>query len=123
VADDLVRAAEIAAVPGEPHRAGRRPERRGGPVQVAEQGPERGRAVQAPRARPGELPLDERQHLAPVRIQAGTHQPRRGGEVRLLEVAQQRVHGRRPRPGLADNHVTAAVDDRPAAFQADRLIR
>jgi hypothetical protein len=51
------------------------------------------------------------------------HQPRRGGEARLLEVAQQRVYGRRPWPGLADDYVTAAVGDRPAsAVQAYQLI-
>jgi hypothetical protein len=71
----------------------------------------------------GELPLDERQHLPPAGVQARAHQPRRGGEARPLEVPQQGVHGRRPRPGLADDRVTAAVDDRPApAVQADQLI-
>jgi hypothetical protein len=83
-------------------------------VQVAQQAPHRGGAVQAPGAWLGELAVDERQYLTAVGVQAGADQPRRGREASALQVAQQRVHCRGPRPGVTDHHVAPAVDYRPA---------
>jgi hypothetical protein len=93
-------------------------------VTAASSAAERGGAVEAPRTRLGEFPVDERQRLPAIGVNARAHQPGRGGEARPLKVAQQRVHGRRPRPGLADDHVTAAVDRRPAAaLQSNQVIQ
>ena len=125
VTDDLDRAAQVPAVPGEPDRIRRRAERRGGPVQVAEQGAKRSGAIQAPGSRlaEGELPVDKRQHLPAVAIPARASQPWRSGKAHLLKMAQQRMNRWRPWSALTDHHAAAAVDLRPAtAFQADQVI-
>jgi predicted aminopeptidase len=92
-------------------------------MQAPEQGTDRSGGLQARRARLGELAVDERQQLPALLIQPRADQPRRGGEAGCFKMAQQRVYRRRPRAAFADHHVAAAVDDRPAAFQADQLIR
>jgi len=83
-------------------------------VQVAQQAADRDGTIQAPGAWLGELAVDERQHLAAIGVQAGADQARRGREAGVLEVAQQRVHRRGPRPGVPDHDVAPAVDHRPA---------
>ena len=93
----------------------------------------RGGTVQAPGAWLGELTIDERQRLAAVGVQAGAGragagragagQTRGGREADVLQVAQQRVHRRGPRPGVTDHHVAPAVDYRPAtAWQGNQII-
>jgi hypothetical protein len=89
----------------------------------SQQAADRSGAVQAPGARLGELAVDERQYLAAIGVQAGTDQARRGGEAGVFQVAQQRMHGWRPWPGVTDHQVAAAVDYRPAtALQKNRII-
>jgi len=63
----------------------------------------------------GELAFDEGQRLATLLVEAATHDVRRSGEPRGLEVAQESVHRRCPRACLAVEDVSAAVDLRPAA--------
>ena len=115
VADDLGGPAEVAAVPGEPDGILFWPERGGGPVQVPKHLAERGSSVDAPRTGLDELALDEGQHLAAVVVDAGADQPGRGGESFGFEVPEQRMHGGRPRTGVAQDDVTPAVYGRPAA--------
>ena len=79
-------------------------------MQIAEQAADRGGTVHAPRAWLGELAIDERQYLAAIPVQPGSDHTRRGCETHLLQVAQQRMHRRRPRPSVTDHHVALAVD-------------
>ncbi len=115
--------AEVPAVPGEPHRSARRPERAGRLVQGAQQPAERVGAGEGPRPGLGELALDERQDLTAAGVQAGADQAGSPGEAGIREVTQQRMHRRGPRSGIADDRASAPVDDGPAAaFQRDQLI-
>jgi hypothetical protein len=92
-------------------------------VQVAQQAAGRGGTVQAPGARLGELAVDERQYLVAIGVPAGADQARCGAEADVFQVAQQRMHRRRPRPSVTDHHVAPTVDNRPAtAGQKNRII-
>ena len=92
-------------------------------MQVAQQVADRGGAVQAPGTRLGELAVDERQYLAAIGVQARADQARRGGEADVFQVAEQRMHRRRPRRGVTDHHVAPAADHRPAtALQKNRIV-
>ncbi len=77
---------------------------------IAQQAADRGSTVHAPRAWLGELAIDERQYLAALPVQPGADHTRRGGEPDVLQVAQQRMHRRRPRPSITDHHLAPAVD-------------